>query len=282
MFLGRPCAFSRLAFEPLVAANLPIVGVIIPAAAGAGPEPRRVAAAGRSALPMAPTDLVGLAHALGIPVFAVRALRAPASLALLAQLRPTVLGAACFPRRLPAEWLAAAPRGALNIHPSRLPAYRGPEPLFWQLRQAEPHPGVTVHQMDADFDTGPILAQHAIPWPAGASEAELERLTAAAGGRLLAELLTAGRFAAQPQPAADASYYPRPTAVDLVIPTTWPARRAFNFMRGAAGWGPFVIEAPDGRRWPAAAALALTEAVQPPAAVGHWIPFSPGFLLVRP
>ncbi len=49
--------------------------------------------------------------------------------------------------------------GAINIHPSKLPLYRGPFPLPWAVRNGETEIAMTVHRMDANFDTGPILAQ---------------------------------------------------------------------------------------------------------------------------
>jgi methionyl-tRNA formyltransferase len=47
----------------------------------------------------------------------------------------------------------------VNLHPSLLPRYRGPNPLAWTLRNDEPEMGLSIHRMDAQFDTGPLLAQ---------------------------------------------------------------------------------------------------------------------------
>jgi len=59
--------------------------------------------------------------------------------------------------------LLALPRlGCVNTHPSLLPRYRGPNPLFWQFMNGETQGGLTMHRMDVDFDTGPILVQRAI------------------------------------------------------------------------------------------------------------------------
>jgi methionyl-tRNA formyltransferase len=234
---------------------------------------------------MAPADVVGLAQALGVPVFTVRRLRSAASVAALASLRPEVLCAACFPRRLPPAWLAAPARGAFNVHPSLLPAYRGPEPLFWQFRLGEAHTGVTVHQMDLGFDTGPILAQAEVAFADGLSGSEAERLTARAGARLLVAALQTGPLPVNPQPEAGASYFPRPGPADLVVGTDWPARRAFNFMRGAEAWGPFDVVGPQGR-WRAAAAEAWREAGSaaggPAAPAGQaWVDFTPGAVRLR-
>ncbi|MEZ4833421.1 MAG: formyltransferase family protein [Caldilineaceae bacterium] len=60
---------------------------------------------------------------------------------------------------LPCGSAYAAPHGFLNLHPSLLPHYRGPDPIFWQLRDGVEPMGVTVHWMDVGVDTGDIAAQ---------------------------------------------------------------------------------------------------------------------------
>ena len=64
-----------------------------------------------------------------------------------------------FPWKVPPDALAAAPLGWLNGHPSLLPRHRGPTPLAWVIRDGDPETGISFHRMDAELDTGPILAQ---------------------------------------------------------------------------------------------------------------------------
>lgn len=73
--------------------------------------------------------------------------------------RPDLLVVFGFAWKLPPSVLAIPRLGALNIHVSMLPEYRGPAPLLWAIRNGDPTGGVTVHRMDDDFDTGNILAQ---------------------------------------------------------------------------------------------------------------------------
>ncbi|MCK4864937.1 MAG: hypothetical protein KAT06_05875, partial [Gammaproteobacteria bacterium] len=68
----------------------------------------------------------------------------------------------CYARKLPQSILSLATRGCFNIHPSVLPAYRGPTPLFWQFREGVSEFGVTVHRMDEKFDTGNIISQQKV------------------------------------------------------------------------------------------------------------------------
>lgn len=67
-----------------------------------------------------------------------------------------------FSKKLPASLLLAPKFGFYNIHFSLLPAYRGPAPLFWQIKRGEIATGITVHQMDESFDGGPILFQERV------------------------------------------------------------------------------------------------------------------------
>ncbi|WP_211244397.1 methionyl-tRNA formyltransferase [Actinospica robiniae] len=64
-----------------------------------------------------------------------------------------------FAWKLPPDVLAIPRLGALNIHVSMLPKYRGPAPLLWAIRNGDRTGGATVHWMDENFDTGNILAQ---------------------------------------------------------------------------------------------------------------------------
>lgn len=70
-----------------------------------------------------------------------------------------------YPWLLPPEVLAVPRLGVVNSHPSLLPRHRGPFPWAWAVRENDPELGLTVHLMDAQFDTGPILAQGSRPMP---------------------------------------------------------------------------------------------------------------------
>lgn len=158
---------------------------------------------------------------------------------------------ACWHRKIPAGVLGIPSFGFLNVHPSLLPAYRGPQPLFWQFRAGETRTGVTVHWMDAGLDTGDIATQKAVRFADGIRLSEAEALCASAGGRLLAEALRAleqGQLERRPQKRG--SFFPTPSLDDFAVDAGWPVRRAFNFVRAAAGYGvPFHIEAGGKRLW---------------------------------
>lgn len=146
---------------------------------------------------------------------------------------PDYLFMACFPYRLPQALTGWPARACLNLHPSLLPAYRGPDPLFWQLRRGETRTGVSLHHVNPSLDGGDLVAQQAIPLPSGATRQELDTLLATHGAELFCQLLSAGTLpAAQAQAPAATHYDPLPRPEDYTLSDQWSAQRAFNFIRG--------------------------------------------------
>jgi methionyl-tRNA formyltransferase len=82
---------------------------------------------------------------------------------LLRVYEPDVVFCGGFPWKIPADALAVPKHGIVNGHPSLLPRYRGPSPVAWAIRNGETTIGFTFHRMDAELDTGAILAQTPIP-----------------------------------------------------------------------------------------------------------------------
>jgi methionyl-tRNA formyltransferase len=90
---------------------------------------------------------------------------------LLEALEPDLAISGGFPVRIPEDALAVPRHGIVNGHPALLPRYRGPNPIGWALRNGDAELGFTYHRMDADFDTGRVLAQGTAPL-AGAERAD--------------------------------------------------------------------------------------------------------------
>jgi len=173
-----------------------------------------------------------------IDTYQLGRLRAPDVGDWLAGLALDVICVACFPWRIPVALLSVPTYGFLNVHPALLPQYRGPVPLFWQLRDGMPKVGVTIHWMDGDFDTGTIAAQRAFALPDGISGALADQLCAQIGAELLGEVLQQLLLGFRPchtQPN-NGSYHTWPTAADFRLSTAWSAQHAYNFMRGTAEW----------------------------------------------
>src|SRR5512132_737631 len=172
---------------------------------------------------------------------------------LLAVLEPDLAISGGFPVRIPEEALAVPRHGIVNGHPALLPRYRGPNPIGWALRNGDTELGFTFHRMDADFDTGRVLAQAAAPL-AGAERAEdvLEALFGVATSLLprALERVEAGD-PGDAQVEEDASYAgffePEYAEVD------W-TRSAEEVHRQVRAW--WLAAARDGGRWPKSATSA--------------------------
>lgn len=82
---------------------------------------------------------------------------------LLSSVRPDLVVCMGFPWKIPPDALAVPRLGWLNGHPSLLPRHRGPLPVAWAIREGDEEIGITFHRMDAELDTGPILAQRRYP-----------------------------------------------------------------------------------------------------------------------
>ncbi len=169
----------------------------------------------------------------------------------LAEYGCDMLLSACWPWRLPASILDAYPAAAFNLHPSLLPQFRGPAPLFWQLRQGVDETGITLHALGPEFDSGPVFGQERLAIAVEDTEDTLRVALAALSGTLLARWLRAcqeGITCADSEDESAGSYYPMPGAADFVVPAQWSARRAYRFIHGTASWKrPFQIEVDGGR-----------------------------------
>jgi methionyl-tRNA formyltransferase len=86
-------------------------------------------------------------------------------LRLTAAYEPTIGLCAGYRWLLPPEVLAIPKLGVVNTHPSLLPRHRGPYPFAWAVREGDTELGLTLHRMDEQFDTGPVLAQGSRPMP---------------------------------------------------------------------------------------------------------------------
>jgi methionyl-tRNA formyltransferase len=128
---------------------------------------------------------------------------------LLQTFEPDVVFCAGFPWKIPAEALAVPRCGIVNGHPSLLPRYRGPSPVAWAIRNGESEIGFTFHYMDAELDTGNILAQQAIPLDDEHSWDELTPKLVQAVGKMFPRVLERIEHGdpGDPQPAGAGDYY---------------------------------------------------------------------------
>ncbi len=145
----------------------------------------------------------------------------------------------CYSKRLPEEIVNLVSKACFNMHPSLLPSYRGPEPLFWQMKSASDI-GVSWHRVVDEFDAGDIVAQKKVTLDDGAMYSEVSLQLAEAGAELMMVLLSelsVNKLSATVQQAELASYYPYPDKEDFEIDTLWTAQHAYNFMRATKVFG---------------------------------------------
>lgn len=295
IFFGMTGQFSIAPLKKLLQAGVDLGAVVVPVTPGAlQPVPHRVEPPSTPAAdlpllnPHVEENIVHLAWTRNIPVWQVDTLSGAQTQTLLADLQPDLMVVACFPHIFPPELLQLPQYGCLNLHPSLLPAYRGPAPLFWIARNDEQTTGVTLHFLDEGLDTGDIVAQTHIDRVEGMTETELDRRCAEEGAKLLlsaVQQLEQGQpLSRRPQSKIGASYFPWPNESDLIIPIDWPARRAFNFARGAENW-PLVIHFDDDQFCIRIAKSYAPDQTlnQPYILLGDelWVQFQPGVLRAK-
>jgi methionyl-tRNA formyltransferase len=138
-----------------------------------------------------------------------------------------------YGRILPQMFLEAFPHGAINVHFSLLPKYRGAAPVNWAIVHGETKTGVTTMQMDAGLDTGAILLQRETEIGETETAAELMQRLSALGAELLSETLEKIEgLTPQPQNESEATYAPIMKKEDGLISWTLSAREITNRVRG--------------------------------------------------
>jgi methionyl-tRNA formyltransferase len=147
VFAGTP-EFSVTPLKALIAAGHLITGVYT--------QPDRPAGRGRQ-LSMSAVKQCALEH--GLAVFQPLSLRDPAQVEALAALKPDVMVVAAYGLILPASILRVPRHGCLNIHASLLPRWRGAAPIHRAILAGDARTGITIMQMDAGLDTGPMLLE---------------------------------------------------------------------------------------------------------------------------
>ena len=164
--------------------------------------------AGRGLRP-ARSAVTALALERGLEVFQPSILKEEASLERIAGARPEALVVAAYGMLLPPRALTLAPRGAINIHASLLPRWRGAAPIQRALLAGDRETGITIMQMDAGLDTGAMLLQRPLAIEDDDDGRTLHDKLAALGAEAIVHSLAdvaAGRAQPVPQPGSGATY----------------------------------------------------------------------------
>lgn len=174
--------FAVPALEAIVASDWELLAVVT--------EPTKPK--GRSRRP-APTPLGAFARAGGLPLREVATWKDEAERAWLRSLAPDLLVTAAYGRILPRAVREAARHGAVNLHASLLPRWRGAAPVQRAIEAGDEETGVTIFRMDGGVDTGEVLAAFPYRIPDGARADEVLAALAALAAENLVSTIEAWR-----------------------------------------------------------------------------------------
>jgi methionyl-tRNA formyltransferase len=225
-FLGTP-AFAVPALDALASAGHEVAVVVA--------QPDRPAGRGQE---LREPATKGWARARGVPVLQPTKVRDGVLAGQLAALSPDLLVVVAYGRILGEDLLRLAPQGAVNVHASILPRFRGAAPIQWAVAEGERETGVTIMQMDAGLDTGDILLQRTLPIGDEDAGTLAPRLAALGGEALVLalRLLEAGALVPVRQDGARATLAPVLEKEHGRLDFRMPAARLVARIRGFSPW----------------------------------------------
>ena len=197
VFMGTP-DFAAVSLQRLLDEHFDVVGVFT--------QPDKPKNRG---MKLQPSPVKEIALAAGLPVFQPAKMRDGTALADLNRLRPDILVVVAYGRILPDDLLAAAPYGAINVHGSLLPKYRGAAPIQWAVLNGDAMTGVSTMYLDREMDTGDVIYTTQTPVGEFETAGELFDRLAVMGADLLVRTLrdiAAGTAPRTPQDHRQATY----------------------------------------------------------------------------
>lgn len=226
VFMGTP-EFALPSLQQLIAAQ-DVVAVVT--------QPDRPAGRNKQ---LKPSPVKRLAASTGIPVFQPRRIREQKVMEALAALDADLFVVVAFGQILPQAVLDMPKQGALNVHASLLPRWRGAAPIQAVIRAGDQDSGVTIMLLDAGLDTGPIITSRSLELAQDETGQSLHDQLAVLGADLLSHTLPrylAGEFAPQAQNGALATYAPQLKKSDGRIDWTEPAAEIDRLVRAFTPW----------------------------------------------
>lgn len=180
----------------------------------------------------APRPVADAARELRLPLLTPAKIGAPEVVRGLLDLIPDCVVVAAYGQILPISLLDPLPFGAVNVHASLLPRWRGASPIAHAILAGDVETGVSIMRMEAGLDTGPVYATARVSIGPDATTPGLTRVLAELGASELVAVLDAlehGSAIATPQPADGVTYAPRLTREDGRV--DWAARSAVEVDR---------------------------------------------------
>jgi len=196
-------------------------------------------------------SVADLARSRGVPRVSIEDVNTEGSVAAIRALEPDVLFSFYYRRIVRGELLSVPRLGALNLHGSWLPGYRGRSPVNWVLVRGETQTGVTLHYMTEEPDAGDIVAQREVRIEFHDTALDLHRKIVREARLLLDEELPRirqGTNARRSQDRARGSYFGRRTPEDGRIDWSRPAIEIHNLVRAVSRPWPGAFTEAAGRR----------------------------------
>lgn len=221
-------AFGVSTLNTLIARGYNVVGLVT--------QPDKPAGRG---LAVVPPRMKTAALALGVPVFQPASLFNPEAIESLRATGPDLLLVAAYGKFIPEEVCQLARLGAINLHPSLLPRWRGACPVVAAVLAGDSHTGLTVHFVVNEMDQGDILGQMAVPIrPQDTAEQLMERLGQMGGEFFLdtVEAWVAGNVVPQVQDNSQATWCDRMTKQQGEINWQQPAAHIARQVRALTPW----------------------------------------------
>lgn len=239
VFMGTP-DFAVPSLQALLSGPDQVIAVVC--------QPDRPKGRGKQ---LSPPPVKTLAGQHGIPVLQPDSVRKEPFHQQIKEMQPDLLVVVAYGKILPSALLRLPPLGAINVHGSLLPKYRGAAPIQWAVINGEEQTGITIMQMDEGMDTGGILLQKAVAIGSQDTAGDLFDRLARLGGSTLTDalaLLKAGQLSPTPQDNTLASAAPMLDKAMGHLDWNLPAQQLQSLIRGLDPW-PSAFSFIDSKRF---------------------------------
>jgi methionyl-tRNA formyltransferase len=223
--------FAEPTFGALLAANEPVVGLVT--------QPERDSGNKRGSTRQTGKGMAAIAAAAGVPVIQPESINTPDGLEQLRAFHPDLLVVAAYGQILKPDVIATPTHGAINVHASLLPKYRGASPIAHAILNGETRTGVTIIRITPGLDSGDMLAQEAVDIGPAETTGELEARLAPLGARLCLDVvqrMKAGPVDGVKQDPALVTKAPKLKKEAGLIDWSQPAERIANHVRAMQPW----------------------------------------------
>lgn len=223
--------FAEPTFEALIAARENVVGLVT--------QPDRDTGRKGGSTRQTGKGMATIAHDAGIPVFQPESINTPEGMAELRGLSPDLLVVAAYGQILKPEVLEIPTQGAINVHASLLPKFRGASPVAHAILAGEHDTGVTIIRITPGLDAGDMLAKESVEILPEETTGELEARLAPVGARLALDViqrLQAGPVEGERQDPAAVTRAPKFKKDHGLINWSRPASEIARLVRAMQPW----------------------------------------------